>query len=111
MDAFRPPRPPSPVRAGGVLSTHWNKPQGCRGACGIPQGTGAGSATPGWVTTASEVGHAEHENGAYHGDAVEVPRSPCQPAPTQPLWAASPGCGTFSKAAFPSHPGDEHKKV
>ncbi|KAG0724410.1 hypothetical protein GWK47_040625 [Chionoecetes opilio] len=32
---------------------------------GVPQGTGAGSTTPGCVTTASKSRHVDRENGAF----------------------------------------------
>ena len=39
-------------------------PQGRRSASDVSQGTGTGSATPGWVTPASTSRHTEHGNDA-----------------------------------------------
>ncbi|KAG0717633.1 hypothetical protein GWK47_054040 [Chionoecetes opilio] len=100
VDAADPPDPPDPPAQFEPVSPldSLEHRRDVAALVVFPQGTGAGSATPGWVTTASESRHAKHENGAYQFVMQWRCRVFPVPASTNaPLWAASPGCGTFSR--------------
>ncbi|KAG0730069.1 hypothetical protein GWK47_029042 [Chionoecetes opilio] len=99
-----PPDPPTPHPVGPGESLDSLKPQGCRGACGIPQGTGRGSHGPGLHSLRESP--AEHENGA-HGDAVEV-RFLSQPAPTPLFGPRLQDVNIFTAVSLT--PRDEHTK-
>ncbi|KAG0715050.1 hypothetical protein GWK47_012823 [Chionoecetes opilio] len=112
VDAADPPDPPThqPCSRAGESSRLTGTPQGCRGACGIPQGTGAGGATPGWLRQPPRVATRSTRTVLTSGDAVEVPRSRASQHQRTFVGRVSRMWNIFH-GRCPSHPGDEHQSV